>query len=107
MYGEVSLAQVARRPQQRADRDPDDAGDHVSRPAGAQATRSSARAGPVTHWVHSDFRIDDSGGKYRLFDPADQNQPDEEQGREQQTRVSARAAALLAARAQAPGSPRR
>ncbi len=57
----------------------------------------------MTHWVHSAFRIDDSGGKYRLFEPADQNHQTRNRTTNSQTRVSARAAALFAARAASPG----
>ena len=55
---------------------------------------SSARAGPVTHWSHSALRIDDSGGKYSDFEPADQNHQTTNRTANSQTRVSARPVSL-------------
>ena len=53
---------------------------------------SSARAGPVTHCVHTVCRIESSGGKYSDLLPADHSHQAASSTAGSHTRVSARPA---------------
>src|SRR5579875_305447 len=91
-YGEV--ASRAYRSDHSSAPNPTPASAAITYPASrcSRLELSSARAGPVTHCVHSVRRIDDSGGKYSDFDPADHTHQAAKRAAKSQTRVRARPA---------------